>query len=270
MNETKLDWGQLIETALTAPGNLGDTYCRFRTYSYLNQLLLLSQGVMEPVASMRQWNELGRRVIKGSRARVIVRPIFIEKKNEDGEVEDTLLRFKPVRGAFRLSDTEGDDLPPPNQVADWHYDRALRELGITQVPFRELNANVQGYSRERELALNPLAKHPAKTRMHELAHIVLGHTVEPLAQDYLMHRGLFEFGAEGTAFLTLNELGAISDEEASVSRAYVQSWLGGERPSDQAIRQVFSATDKILRAGRIGVEAATQIAPVGEAIPNAV
>jgi hypothetical protein len=50
----------------------------------------------------------------------------------------------------------------------------------------------------------------------------------------------------------MHELGVMSDEQASESRAYVQDWLEDERPNDQAIRQVFVATDQILRAGRTG------------------
>jgi hypothetical protein len=52
--------------------------------------------------------------------------------------------------------------------------------------------------------------------------------------------------------VTNNELVLLGEDQASESRAYLQDWLQGERPGDVAIRQVFSATDKILRAGRVG------------------
>jgi hypothetical protein len=42
----------------------------------------------------------------------------------------------------------------------------------------------------------------------------------------------------------------MGEEQASESRAYIQGWIRDERPGDAAIRQVFGATDQILRAGR--------------------
>lgn len=52
----ELDWQELLETALTAPGRMGNTYNRFYQYSFLNQLLLLMQGVREPIGAMKTWN----------------------------------------------------------------------------------------------------------------------------------------------------------------------------------------------------------------------
>ena len=61
---------------------------------------------------------------------------------------------------------------------------------------------------------------------------------------------------EATAYLTMNELGELTEERGSESRAYIQGWVRNERPADLAIRQVFiKATDTILAAGR--AEAAT-------------
>src|SRR5215217_5227825 len=85
MRGERLDWQMLIETALTAPGHMGDTYNRFYQYTFLNQLLLLMQGIREPIGTMKTWNALGRSVLKGSKAYQIVRPITIMKKNDEGE-----------------------------------------------------------------------------------------------------------------------------------------------------------------------------------------
>jgi antirestriction protein ArdC len=248
----KLDWQDLVERALTMPGHLGDTYNRFYTYSFLNQLLLLEQGVREPVATYDRWQQLGRQVVRGSKAKAIIRPIVVKKKDEAGEVEDTYLRFKPVRSLFTLSETTGEELPG-FEIPRWYLDVALERLSVKRVPFRQLNGNIQGYSHGREFAINPTAKYPTKTLFHELGHIVLGHTTAEQREEYMQHRGIREFQAEATAHLTTNELGIASEEEAMVSRGYLQNWLQDERPSDLAVRAVFSATDKILRAGRVAV-----------------
>lgn len=248
-----LDWNQLIETALTSPGSVGNFYNRFRTYSFLNQMLLLSQGVLEPVASYATWQTLGRQVLKGSKAYTIIRPIIIEKKDAAGQVEDKLLKFKPVRGAFSLSQTEGDELPEV-ELPGWDLQTAHERLDIKQVPFAHLDGNVGGYSSGREYAINPVAPFPTMTRFHEVGHIVLGHTAEGQEAEYALHRGVHEFQAQATAHLATNELGVATEEEASHTRGYVQHWMRGERPSEVAIRQVFTATDLILKAGRPAME----------------
>jgi hypothetical protein len=43
----EIDWRALLEQAMTMPGSLGNTYCRFHQYSLANQLLLWSQGVSD-------------------------------------------------------------------------------------------------------------------------------------------------------------------------------------------------------------------------------
>ncbi len=247
-----IDWGKIIETALTAPGNVGNTYNRFYNYSFLNQMYLRMQGVAEPVATLKRWNAIGHTILKGSRAYEIIKPIIIKQENEQGEPEPVIVGFKPVRCIFTLSQTKGEELPPV-QLPEWDLDATLATLNIRQMPFNELNGNMQGYSRGRDMAINPIAVNPAKTRFHEIGHIVLGHTLPESLEEYSTHRGVFEFQAETTAYLAMNELGKLDEETATRSRGYVHSWLEGERPPDKAIRQVFAATDQILKAGRLAI-----------------
>jgi hypothetical protein len=264
----QLDWGELIEQALTLPGNTHGVYDRFHRYSYLNKLMLALQGVHEPVASYKGWQAVGRQVMKGQKGKMIVRPIYVKADRNDPDSEERLLRFKEVAGAFGLSQTEGDELPPA-PTPGWDYYRAKDELKIKEVPYEDTDANTHGYSIERSIAVNPLATNPNKTRLHEIAHVVLGHTVEPLASDYTNHRGLYEFSAETTAFLCLTELELLDEDQASQSRAYIQGWLRGDRPSDAHIREVFKATDTILAAGYVAVESLIPLEKTVEAIPNA-
>jgi hypothetical protein len=112
------------------------------------------------------------------------------------------------------------------------------------------DGNLQGWSRGLELDINPLAVNPIKTRFHELGHIVLGHTLPHRYEAYQTHRGIMEFQAEATSYLVMNELELMDDETAKRSRGYMRHWLGAEQPPDQAIRQVFTAAERILKAGR--------------------
>lgn len=241
-----------MEEALTMPGHLSSVYNRFYTYSFNNQILLWMQGVTEPVATYKRWSEMGRQVKKGSKAKAILRPITIKLKDEvdDQGNPRQITKFKLVNALFTASETEGDELPeyiPP----EWDQERALSELDITRVPYEMLDGNSQGYSFERKVAINPVAAYPLKTLFHELGHVVLGHTSPDKIKDYSQHRGVMEFQAEATAYLCMNDVGAIEHMDASGSRGYIQHWLQGETPPDPAIREVFKAVDTILKAGTV-------------------
>lgn len=255
--EARLDWHGLIETAITAPGSVGNVYNRFHEYSFLNKVNLLMQGCpLEPIATYKRWLELGRQVQKGAKAYEIVRPIVIPKRDAAGEkTDESFLRFKPVKCIFPVSMTEGEELPPA-EVPGWSLDTALSKLDIRRTPFESFDSNVQGYSRDREFAVNPVAAYPTKTTFHELSHIVSGHTEPGEMAEYLTHRGLKEFEAEGSAHLSMNELELMTPDQADVSRGYLQDWLQGERPPESSVKTVFRTTDTILRAGRIALAAA--------------
>ena len=138
------------------------------------------------------------------------------REGAEGEVQSRRLSFKAVRCIFGLSETVGQDLPPA-EVPGWDLQQALDQLDVKQVPFRELDGNIQGYSVDREFAINPVAVHPVKTTFHELGHIVLGHTAGSAAAEYRSHRGIKEFQAESVAYLAMNELELMTPEQASSS-----------------------------------------------------
>jgi hypothetical protein len=96
------------------------------------------------------------------------------------------------------------------------------------------------------VAINPVAAYPAKTLLHELAHLMLGHC----AQGDQTHRGVAEFEAEATAYLVAKELELI-DWDPGESRAYIQGWLGRAEVTEDNITRVFAAVNKILMAGRV-------------------
>jgi len=251
--QREIDWSQLIEQALTMPGNCSDVYNRFRVYSFQNQAYLWMQGAREPVASLRKWNELGRRVIAGSKAYEIIVPIHARKDRNDPDAEPAVIGFKPVRRIFTYSQTEGEPLPEV-PIPAWDTELMLATLGITRVQFRHNDSNLQGYSFGKSIAINPFPVEPNNTLFHETAHVMLGDTTDEQLAEYQQHRGIFEFRAQAVAHLALNELGLLTEEAATHSRGYIQNWTKGERPPDKAIKEVFSATDRILKAGRLAVD----------------
>ena len=247
LEDWKPTWPDLMGQALTMPGHMGDTYSRFYNYSLGNEVLLFMQGVTEPVNTYNRWKKMGRQVLRGSKAKAIMVPLFRKERDEkSGEDVRRIRGFKLSNSLFTVSDTEGEDLPEPI-VREWSKPRALGELAIREVPFEMVNGNIQGYSFERSFAINPVAKYPTKTMMHEIGHIELGHTSLDREDQ---HKGVREFGAESVAFLTMHDLGMDDHFDADESRAYIQNWLRNTEVEDSHIRQVFSATTRVLKAGR--------------------
>ncbi|MCA4995131.1 hypothetical protein HWD35_10445 [Tsukamurella tyrosinosolvens] len=246
------DWSKLLDQALSVEGSLGNVYRRFHNYSTSNCAFLLMQGCpIEPIATYQRWQQIGRQVIKGASAFYVQRPIMVktgevdEKTGEDRKIK----RYKPVKSIFPVSMTEGEPLAEVDLPA-WSSARALAALAIRQVAFEDFDGNKQGYSIGRDFAVNPAAKYPQKTMFHEIGHIALGHTVPDQLAEYARHRGVAEVQAEAVAHLSMTELGLMTPEMASVSRAYLQTWGGSKEVSDWHIRRVFQATDQILEAGR--------------------
>jgi hypothetical protein len=260
MANERIEWRRLLEEALTVEGSILGVYDRFHDYSLANVVLFRAQGIREPVASFSRWKALGRHVMRGAHAKEVIVPVLVnepappdeEPRQEKRERVARLIGFKVVRAVFALSDTDGPE-PPPVELPGWDMQTALTKLGIRQAPFDETNGNVQGWSRGAEIAISPVAVRPTKTLMHELGHVVLGHTLPHAYEDYATHRGIKEFQAEAVAYLAMNELGQLDEEMASTSRGYIQHWLANEQPPDKAIQQVFTATDRILRAGRVAI-----------------
>ena len=216
-----------------------------------------------PVATYNRWLELGRQVRKGSKAKVVLAPVLVggDLKDPNGNVvgddgkprkRQILVGFRYSRTVFGYSDTDGDELPPV-ELPGWDVDTAFAALQVDRAAFDMVNGNVQGFSYEddngRHLAINPTAAYPAKTLLHELAHLTLGHCKDG---DNNTHRGVAEFEAEATAYLVAKELELIA-WDAAESRAYIQGWLGGAEVTEDNITRVFAAVNKILTAGRIDV-----------------
>src|SRR5262249_2210098 len=205
-----------------------------------------------PIASFNRWRELGRHVKRGEKAIELCMPITMKRTvkddgadSADGETEITFKRFVFRRNWFMLAQTDGAEYQRP-QIPAWDRERALRTLGVEEIPFEMLNGNCQGYAKGRQIAVNPLAEMPDKTTFHELGHIELGHTSEAVHDSETLPRNLKEVEAECVALLCLEWLGMGG---AEYCRGYVQNWLQGGTIPERSAQRVFSAADKILKAG---------------------
>lgn len=136
-----------------------------------------------------------------------------------------------------------------NQMGALFQCQARQALEVSQVPFAMADGNCQGYASGREIAISPVAEFPHKTRFHEIAHIVLGHTAEATMTDSeRTPKDIREVEAESTAYILCALLGLPGEHE---SRGYIQHWLAGNSVPERSAQRIFSAADKILKAGAV-------------------
>jgi antirestriction protein ArdC len=208
---------------------------------------------LAPLATYKKWQSLGRQVKKGEKALTLCMPVTINKKNDAGEKTGDVFQMFTVRANwFTLSQTEGADYVNEVKTADWDATLALSALNITEVSFATVDGNCQGYATGRNIAINPVAALPHKTRFHELAHIVLGHTAEHTMTDSeTTPKDIREVEAESVAYICCSILGLTGLEEC---RGYIQHWLAGNDISDKSAQKIFGTAEKILKAGRAAAE----------------
>ncbi len=250
-------FADLLQEAVTKPGFLSSAYRAFHPYSLGNQLLAASQLIerglnITPIESFNGWKRKGRAVRAGEKGLRLFMPMMIHRMDRDEATgEEQEIRYQTFRlcaNWFSLEQTEGETYAPQADIPGWDIDLALPALSIREVRFELLNGNCQGYAAGRQIAINPLAVLPHKTRFHELAHIVLGHTAESAMQDdERTPRNLREVEAESVAYLLCSLLELPGKAE---SRGYLQAWLGSESLTEQTARRIFAAADRILKAGQ--------------------
>ena len=261
MNAEQPTFAALLQSAVSEPGKIHAAYFAFHGYSIGNRLLALIQcaerGITPgPIASFNTWKDRGRFVQKGQKAIALWMPITvkraIEQEGSDPE-QVSFTRFLLKRNWFVLSQTAGEDyLPEP--IPGWNRTQALTALGIEQVPFDYVDGNVWGFARAKQIARSPLSPMPDRTLLHELAHVVLGHTAEGIEQDGpRTPRNIREVEAEGVAFICSSALGL---EGTEYSRGYLQHWLGDQEIPERSCQRIFKAADTILRAGHNATEEA--------------
>ena len=246
-------FADLLQTAVTEPGTLSAAYRQFHRYSLGNQLLAWGQcedrGLQPgPMATFPRWRELGRHVRKGQKALTLCMPVTVKRRAErDDDDDQSFTRFIYKARWFVLAQTEGDDLPP-EPIPTWDAGQALATLDVEEIPFDHTDGNALGFARARQIAVSPLSPLPNKTRFHELAHVLLGHTADQAQQDgaTIPHK-LEEAEAEAVALLCCAalELPGIAE-----SRGYIQKWWGQGHPiPERSAQRVLKVADQILKAG---------------------
>jgi len=256
----------ILHVALTQPGVMNQAYRAFHNYSIGNQLLaalqLLDKGLpLAPIASFNAWREKGRFVKKGEKAISLFMPISVKRRADKnapadsadagavGESRGTFSVFMLRPNWFSLNQTEGDEFAAESVTPAWDAVTAMAALDIIEEPFEHLQGNHLGYARARSIGLNPMNPLKHKTRFHEMAHVVLGHTaVADMHDDEALTRQIEEAEAEGVAYLLCALLDLPGQAE---SRFYIQGWLQGGTLPEKSAKRIFGAADRIMKAGQL-------------------
>jgi antirestriction protein ArdC len=188
--------------------------------------------------------------------------------DEGAEYEEVTKMFFIMKNHwFALAQTEPIDPENPGTVPDpktpgWDRDLALKKLGLTKVPFESVEGNCQGYAlpNDRAVAVSQIAAFPEKTLFHEMAHCILHsqETFVAFVDDENTDYSIKEAEAESVAFLCCATLGLPGLDEA---RGYVQHYLRSSTQRAEFAKKagrVFAAADKILKAGSVKADEASQ------------
>lgn len=254
-NSYKKDFGELLQEIVTKEGTISQCYRLFHNYSVCNQWLayiqMASRGIeLSPINSYGGWQKLNRQVRRGEKAIYLWQPLIIkvddvDKNGKPCKTEKLIFKFKPLW--FALSQTDGDNTVDIDDVKidGFNFTPVYKKYDIELIPFEEINGNVQGYAitKDKKLAINPLAQHAEMTILHEVAHIALKHH-----EMTDMDRGMKEMEAETVAYIVGNILG-LPDEQLSSSRAYVQGWFKNDKIADKNAKRILKVANEIIKEG---------------------
>ena len=285
---TSGDWIRALQTA-----------AKFRAYSALNSVLiwvqyadLVEQGLVtapEPtqVAGVKQWNSLGRHVLRGQHGLQIRLPVTARfaadsvtapestwrrlgnwEKLRPGEVLKRRLVNTKIGHVFDVAQTDGkplDAIPAPvlldGEAPAGLWDGVVGQLDARGYTVREVESAIalggaNGLTDYRAKTVTvrtdvePLSM--TRTAVHELGHVMLH---GPEVREAALHRGIAEVEAESTALLVL---GAHGVDTSRYTVPYVASWA--TRVPGKT--QVETVMDTFTRVGKTATTILDQLETV--------
>lgn len=221
-----------------------------RRRSFSNQMLILAQGGTYCLG-YRQWEGLGRHVVKGAKSIKIFgysTKRIVEVDDTTGEETTSSRVIYPVLSVFDVADTEGDPLPEQPAIylegddanglfaplAEFITAQGW-DVALEDIAEDGLNGYTQGSTRRIRVDSKMAPAMQVKTLLHEIAHALL-HFDEDSTRE---HRGLIETEAESTAYAAGALLGI---DTSAWSIGYVAGWAGGD------VDLIRSTAANVLRA----------------------
>lgn len=179
-------------------------------------------------ASFNRWNELGRKIKKGSKSIKIFKPHFKMVEDDDGNSEFKIVGFLTVP-VFAYEQTEGEPLPIdkvritldgdcPEAREIIHYAEQIGQADNCSVTYGDAEGANGYYSRtNHEIVVSDSLSinHRCKTLLHEIVHSKIHRYDEKSSSSEK------EVVAEGTAFVVCSFFGL---DTSDYSFRYVKSW----------------------------------------------
>ncbi|MFT9493855.1 MULTISPECIES: ArdC-like ssDNA-binding domain-containing protein [Bacillota] len=230
-------------------------------YSFRNIMVAKAQYPNASfIASFKRWNELGRKVKKGSKSIKIFKPNFKKVENDDGEEETKLVGFLTVP-VFAYEQTEGEPLPidkilikldgdcPEARQILHCAEQIAKDDGcpISYGDARGANGFYEPASHRIVVSDSLSINHRCKTLVHELVHSkVHRYDTKSSASEK-------EVVAEGSAFVVCSYFGL---DTSDYSFRYVNSW--SKNDSDALIKygsQICDISGRIIQEFKRAMEA---------------
>ena len=229
--------------------------CPSASWSLLNLLTIIAAGT-EDARGFQQWNKVGRRVKKGSKAIYILAPMVHKSKDkdgkevlgEDGKPKSFISGFRSVP-VFRFEDTEGDPLPQGEALPELPPFPLLEvaEAAGVEVKNTFAKGGALGWYSPGSNAIT-MASPEAMVFFHELGHAI-HHKVCPEKvgknYDYDLGEVVAETSAEAMAVM----IGYQDFSQFSGSSwRYIQRYgeKHGEETPVKAIMKVVKEIEKVL------------------------
>ncbi|WP_269920043.1 ArdC family protein [Caldifermentibacillus hisashii] len=230
-------------------------------YSFRNIIIAKAQFPHASyLASLKRWNELGRKVKKGSKAIKIFAPRFKKVVEEDGEEKNELVGFIPVP-VFAYEQTEGEPLPIDKVRITLEGDSPVArniiecaeilaskdQCPITYGDARGANGFYVPATHEIVVEESLSMNHRCKTLVHELVHSrVHRHDTTSSSTEK-------EVVAEGTAFIVCSYFGL---DTSDYSFRYVYSWKDkkDENPLMKYGQQICTIAGKLINEFQLVME----------------
>ena len=221
-----------------------------RRRSFSNQMLILAQGGTHCLG-YRQWETLGRHVVKGAKSIKIFgysTKRIVEVDEATGEESTSSRVIYPVLSVFDVRDTDGEPLPEQpaiylegddvaglfDQLADFITAQGW-DVALEDIAQDGLNGYTDGQARQIRVDSKMAPAMRVKTLLHEISHALL-HFDEGSTRE---HRGVIETEAESVAYCAGGLLGL---DTSAWSIGYVAGWAGGD------VDLIRSVAGNVLRA----------------------
>ena len=233
-----------------------------RQWSWHNQLVVALCGTVD-ARGFRQWNQVERKVKKGSKALWILAPCIkkITEKDDVGEekARQVIYGFRSIP-VFAVEDTEGEPLPE----SDDKYDSWVKELPLLEVAegwgihvdtFTHHGGNPLGYYRFGSNGNQAvmLGTENLSTWAHEMVHAA-DHRVGGL-KEAKWHK---EIVAELGGAILLECLGMTHDADLGGAFSYIQSYAQSEKKD--TVKACIEVLDRVCNCVKLILDTAESTA----------